>query len=97
MKPPVGDGLQATRTALSWRRTVASAGALTAIVAHHALTADRDSNAALLVAGTGVGLVALVFAAHQRGRRDHASPRLIRLTSTAVVLAAALALVATVR
>ncbi|GAA1958584.1 hypothetical protein GCM10009798_17770 [Nocardioides panacihumi] len=94
MKAPTGDGLQASRTELSWRRTVASVGATAALVAHHAMVRERAWSSVLLLLGAAVAASGVVIGAHVRRRQEHTSSRLVRLTSAAVGLLAVLALVA---
>lgn len=88
------DGLQATRTALAWRRTVASAAAAAALGVHHALVHTRGWPAALLLIGVGASTAGIALAAGLRRREAHLTPALSWLTAGAVALAATLGLAA---
>ncbi|WP_418060645.1 DUF202 domain-containing protein [Pimelobacter simplex] len=89
------DGLQATRTTLSWRRTVASAAACGGLLVHQALTTASGRDAAALLLAGGLGPLALGVASAHRARRQQASPRLVGGTAVAVALVSLLALLAT--
>lgn len=95
MRAPTGDGLQTTRTTLSWRRTVASAGAGAALVAHHAVVRERGWAAALLLLGAAIVPLGLGIAARSRHRRKDNTPQLVRMAAGSVALLALLALAAT--
>lgn len=94
MRPLAVDGLQASRTTLSWRRTVASAGAAAALVAHRALMCERGWATALLLLAAAIGPLGLGIAANARRHHRLASPRLIGLAAATVALLALLALAA---
>lgn len=96
MRTPPGDGLQATRTALSWRRTVASATACSALLVHHAVVDVHGWGTAMLLIAAAIGPLGLAAAAHARSRREHATPAMVVLTAAVVVLFVALPLASTV-
>lgn len=94
MRTPTGDGLQAARTALSWRRTVASAGAAGALLAHHAVVREHGWTATLLLMGVVAGPLGLSMTAWTRHRTPRVTAGLVRLTAGIVALLALLALAA---
>lgn len=98
MRAPTGDGLQATRTALSWRRTIASACAASALVIHHALVGAGNAQFTAPVLTTAcAAALTLATVAVIRIRSLGAHPAcagfsIMRLCSAAVALTAAGAL-----
>ena len=85
------DGLQVARTALSWRRTVASAIACGALLVHHAVADSHGWTAAAFLLAAGAGPLGVSAAALVRHRRDMASLRLVVLVSAAVTISIVLA------
>lgn len=102
MRAPTGDGLQSSRTTLSWRRTVASAGAVAGIVVHHVLAGGAGLTVLTALVVTTAGLAALVLTASVTARTrslhlrpSQASRMLVLLTAGSVAVTAAAALTET--
>lgn len=85
-------GLQAVRTALSWRRTALTATTVAALTGSHAVRGGTVQTAATLTLSMTAVVVVLVTAAHRSTVLSHRTPALptwvMTLTSLSVSTAA---------